>query len=281
MNDRSALQHIVGMVIESCMKHSSVKIISFLPIRITSNLQSKDTFPSHIRVDVNLFCMFRTLSKDGMHLYRHSTRCRAAVQMFLDENPRYWRFVPMTDEEASQPHETILSASAEIQSSADIRDDPLTKLFIENLPSAPTGYRYSQRQYHLQQVFFKSKRDLDVPNVHLDLYNAKIIAVRKCPSVWFFICRLLLSVVPETGSTVLRQLVEALFITHAETKLNSSGRLVSTTDNHDAAINQESTIWCEGLVRRPVPTFTINMARSSAAVTTTPARPVKVEPRQE
>jgi len=123
--------------------------------------------------------MPRTLSKDDMHLYRHSTECPSAIQMFLDENPRYWRFVPMSNEEADQAEQTIIISTMDIKST-DIRKDGEIKLFIQNLPVPPSPkYRFSTRQYHLQYAFFKSQRDLGTPNCHLDLYNAKIIAVCK------------------------------------------------------------------------------------------------------
>ena len=114
-----------------------------------------------------------------MHLYRHSTECPSAIQIFLDENPHYWRFVPMSYEEANDAQQTITASTSDIKSKS-VRDDEKIKLFIQNLPTPPTNYRFSQRQYHLQYAFFQAERDLKGPNSHLDLYNAKIIAVRKC-----------------------------------------------------------------------------------------------------
>jgi hypothetical protein len=70
------------------------------------------------------------------------------------------------------------------------------------------------------------------------------------------------TIVPETGSTVLRQIVEALFITHAETELNSSGRLVGNNNNankNDDVPIHENAVWCEGLVRRPLPSIVKTM----------------------
>jgi hypothetical protein len=69
-------------------------------------------------------------------------------------------------------------------------------------------------------------------------------------------------IVPETGSTILREIVEALFITHAETKLNSSGCLVG---NNSDNFNHQNVAWCEGLVDRPVP----SLIRTAPATTTT------------
>lgn len=113
-----------------------------------------------------------------MLLYRHSTECPAAIQMFLDENPRYWRFVPMSNEEASRPEQAIHMSTMDLKG-ADVQDHHKIELFIRNVPAPPPNFRFSSRQYHLQYAFFKSQRNLDVPKVHLDLYNAKIVAVRK------------------------------------------------------------------------------------------------------
>ncbi len=114
-----------------------------------------------------------------MHLYRHSIECTTVIQMFLDENPRYWRLVPMSNEDANQPEQNIITSSMDIKS-MDIQEDDQVKLFIKNLPVPPPNYRFSARQYHLQYAYFKSRRHFDEPNYHLDLYNAKIIAVCKC-----------------------------------------------------------------------------------------------------
>ena len=48
---------------------------------------------------------FRILRKDRMKLYQHSVRCPVAMQIFLDTNPQYWRFVPMTLEESEKPEQ--------------------------------------------------------------------------------------------------------------------------------------------------------------------------------
>jgi hypothetical protein len=78
-------------------------------------------------------------------------------------------------------------------------------------------------------------------------------------TILFVFC---VALVPETGSTVLRQIVESLLITHTEAKLNSSGRLVDgniidnacRNNNHDdnALNDHQDAVWCEGLFRRPL-----------------------------
>ena len=164
-----------------------------------------------------------------MCLYRHSTRCP-----------------------------TMRASSRDLDTTADVRDDALIQRFIGNLPVPPSKYKFSHRQYHQQYAFFQLKRELVMPNLHLDLYNAKIIAVRRCtillrndPCSYLVFSY----TVPETASTVLRQTVEALFITHTESKLNSSGDLVNNYDAPGPSIHHPNIAWCEGLVRRPCPTF--------------------------
>ncbi len=93
---------------------------------------------------------------------------------------------------------------------------------------------------------------------------------------------------PENGSTVLRQIVESLLITHTEAKLNSSGCLVNNNNNNNnynnsdnnhndaatdadnaaaaaASSRQQKVAWCEGLVRRPLPSF-VTATRTSTSM---------------
>ena len=58
-----------------------------------------------------------------------------------------------------------------------IRSDEEIQWYVDNLPSPPHGYRFSQRQRDEQYLFFKFKRDLITPSSHLDLYNATIVFV--------------------------------------------------------------------------------------------------------
>jgi hypothetical protein len=113
-----------------------------------------------------------------MHLYRHSTECLVAIQMFLDQNPRYWRFVPMTYEDANHPAQMITMSTLDMKMMA-VRSHDEIDPFIRDLPTPPANYRFSKRQNLQQYAFFLGKKDLIMPNLHLDLYNAKIIAVSK------------------------------------------------------------------------------------------------------
>ncbi len=63
---------------------------------------------------------------------------------------------------------------------------------------------------------------------------------------------------PSNGSDALRRLVEALFITHTEAKLNTDGHLdkllfpemrMTTNQIHTSS---EQVAWCKDLVRRQI-----------------------------
>jgi hypothetical protein len=47
------------------------------------------------------FCVSQTraLVKDNMALYQHSAHCPSALQWFLDENPEYWPFIPIKNDQ--------------------------------------------------------------------------------------------------------------------------------------------------------------------------------------
>ena len=131
-----------------------------------------------------------------MRLYRHSTLCETAMQMFLECNPQYWCCVPMKDTDANNADRVyaqiattrncmnnvyLADDSTEDQSSTIaplMRTDEETKWYVDNLPLPPNGYRFSSRQRNEQYLFFKNKQDLNKPSPHLDLYNATIVFVR-------------------------------------------------------------------------------------------------------
>ena len=52
--------------------------------------------------------LLRVICKDRMKLYQHSIRCSAAMQIFLDANSHYWRFVLMVTEEAEAPLQSLI-----------------------------------------------------------------------------------------------------------------------------------------------------------------------------
>ena len=55
--------------------------------------------------------------------------------------------------------------------------------------------------------------------------------------------------VPDNASELFGQLIESLFITHAECKLNQSGHLVNENIDRNRHAFQGS--WCTNLTRRP------------------------------
>ena len=120
----------------------------------------------------------RTLIKDRMKLYQHSTRCPAATQIFLDANPQYWRFVPMTVRESEAPEQQAiqhLQLASELSSWTRTREDCRT--CVEDVPRPSTGYVFSNRQVALQAQYFHKKRDETLPNNDIDLYNATVVTV--------------------------------------------------------------------------------------------------------
>ncbi len=144
-----------------------------------------------------------TLTKDRMRLYRHSTLCGTAMQMFLNCNPHYWCCVPMKNIDANnddsiyhqrpstiniinghQQHENT------IENNQSFRTHDEIQWFMDNLPLPPHGYRFSQRQRNEQYLFFQNKQDLTMPSSYLDLYNATIIFV--CMYTTIFIFQMLL-----------------------------------------------------------------------------------------
>lgn len=65
-------------------------------------------------------------------------------------------------------------------------------------------------------------------------------------------------VVPETCSPMFRYTIESMFITHAETNLNTVGNVLNPTSDGEHHPQENPWLirgdeWCHGLVRRPEP----------------------------
>ena len=128
---------------------------------------------------------FRTLRKDRMRLYQHSVRCPVAMQIFLDANPQYWRFIPMSVDESERPEQQSIQQNLlSNDMDADLRTKEDCLLCLQAVPKPPIGFTFSNRQILLQTHYFQKKRDLILPNQHIDLYNASIVALCK---YFFFI----------------------------------------------------------------------------------------------
>lgn len=115
-----------------------------------------------------------------MKLYQHSTHCSVAMQIFLDANPQYWRFVPMSIEEAQRSEQqSIPHTYLSDQSDVNLRSKDDCFMYVEAVPKPPLGYTFSNRQILLQTQYFHKKRDQTLPNPQIDLYDATIVAVCK------------------------------------------------------------------------------------------------------
>ena len=129
---------------------------------------------------VRVHICFRMLRKDRMKLYQHSAHCPAAMQIFLDANPQYWRFVPMSLEEAQQPEQhSIPHVSLWNQPDSNFRSKEDCFRCVEAVPKVPSGYTFSNRQILLQTQYFHKKQDQTLPGHEIDLYNATVVAVCK------------------------------------------------------------------------------------------------------
>ena len=127
-----------------------------------------------------VFVKFRILRKDRMKLYQHSVRCPVAMQIFLDTNPQYWRFLPMTLEESEKPEQqNILRPLLTDEIDWNLRSTEDCRIYVEAVPKPPSGYIFSNRQILLQAQYIHKKRDKTAPNGDIDLYHATIVAVCK------------------------------------------------------------------------------------------------------
>ncbi|CAF3837935.1 unnamed protein product [Rotaria sp. Silwood1] len=147
-----------------------------------------------------------------MRLYQHSARCPAALRSFLDCNPNYWCFIP-------QPWNAALEENVSYFPNASTTDPNLAAVmattsidnrrvafYLDNVPLPPAAYAFSYPQIQKQRSFFEQFVAYSIhqrPYIELDLYKMAIIAV-----------------LPDDCSTILRYVIETLFIIHGETKLN-------------------------------------------------------------
>ena len=73
-----------------------------------------------------------------MKLYQHSVRCPVAMQIFLDANPRYWRFIPMTLEESERPEQQAIEhliISDELDWNLRSKED--CRMCVDTVPRPP------------------------------------------------------------------------------------------------------------------------------------------------
>lgn len=120
---------------------------------------------------------------------------------------------------------------------------------VKNVPRPPAAFDFPIAQRQQQQQFFKSLVDRFLPRDDVDLYDADIVAV--CTLLLFsrdLYIALPSHLVPEHPSELFGQLIESLFITHAECKLNEIGHLVNEHVNRNRSPRGS---WCANLTRRP------------------------------
>jgi hypothetical protein len=197
----------------------------------------------------SLVCLTRKKVNDQLWLYQHSARCSAAMQLFLDQNPDYWCFVPMPLAESNLTGRSIQQSSMVQAEPVWVRDNEEVRFLVANVPEPPLGFSFSHWQRQQQARFFKWAQDRIVPLDNVDLYNADIVAVcMYSPVSSNDLLSHFLFPMPEQCSTLFRLFVESLLITHAECKLNQEGHLVR--ECIDPNRNLPSS-WCANLTRRP------------------------------
>lgn len=103
------------------------------------------------------------------------------MQVFLDKNPQYWRFIPMLVDQARQDEENhVPSFVVPDRLGVNQRAREQCDYCLSAVPSPPTGYVFSKRQIQEQTQYFHLKQDRTLPSDDLDLYEASVVAVCKC-----------------------------------------------------------------------------------------------------
>ncbi|CAF1581337.1 unnamed protein product [Rotaria sordida] len=182
-----------------------------------------------------------------MRLYQHFARCPVALKLFLQYNSNYWCFVPMKIEEShfddlsyqtmtttttTSLNTTTMSSTHQHQNNkSSLEHDKRIENFLFNVPQLPLGYTFSKRQKDEQYEFFR-KMNLETYTScsNLDYYHITIIAV-----------------LPDHTSSMVRQMIEILLATHAETKLNSINLLTHDMQQLYNLPYDTTRIWCENL----------------------------------
>ena len=87
----------------------------------------------------------------------------------------------MAIEESQQPEQQSIKHSIEFSDQLDwnVRSKEDCRRYVEAVPKPPTGYTFSNQQILLQTQYFHQKRDKNLPNEDIDLYDATIVAVCK------------------------------------------------------------------------------------------------------
>ena len=125
----------------------------------------------------------------------------------------------------------------------EFRSDDIVNWCINHVPRPPVCYRFSKRQQYEQYHFFKAKLDCASLSRQLDIYQATIVLACNL-FIYFTFAHLHQSsfffIVPDRCSSDLLHFVQALLVTHAESKLN-------TTVPQLPSPFHRSVHWCENL----------------------------------
>jgi len=90
-----------------------------------------------------------------------------AMQIFLDANPQYWRFVPMSIEESQRPEQqSIQPPHLPDQLDWNLRSKEDCFIYLEAVPKPPTGYTFSNRQLLLQTQYLYDVSDRYMETEH-------------------------------------------------------------------------------------------------------------------
>ena len=185
-----------------------------------------------------------------MRLYQHSARCPIALAAFLHCNPNYWCFIPLHGHEAQNENRIYF------EQAALSHDDDTTKC-LARVPLPPAAYAFSYRQQEQQRVFFNQLLSMNVdqlPHSPIDLYQVAMIAVCKSSLFTLFSFLIDINLVPEEGedcSTILRYIIETLFIIHGETKLNMICPVGGDAEKRYG--RPYHLLWCANLIHPSTP----------------------------
>lgn len=159
-----------------------------------------------------------------MCLYEHFAHCSNVLQLFLQHNPEYWCFIPQKIDDVK--YEDLYHSTSLKKEDDDQKESSTT---ISQPP--PPGFTFSKRQQDEQRQFFQTFNYQQIDSrATLDYYRASIVAV-----------------LPDPCSAMLRQMIEILFVTHAETKLNSMNLYSGDNKLLYGAPYKSDQIWCADL----------------------------------
>lgn len=203
-----------------------------------------------------------------MRLYQHSARCPVALRSFLDCNPDYWCFIPLLHHEAEAENFANAEERRKKASDSKVVDLELSSIIavaaignhrvtrcLDHVPLPPAAYAFSDEQRKQQRSYFEAFLNSDIdqaPYSSLDMFKVAVIAVCKCIAIFIEALSITFSfdccVVPHDQSVVLRYVIETLFITHGETKLNMICP-IGSGDPEKHYGPPHHVVWCKDLNR--------------------------------